>query len=405
MLFKVRVKNTNGEEIEKQIESSDKSTLFSEMKKEGYASILAIEEVNGKKKFEIHFLHNLFGKVSTHQKIMFAKNFGAMLKAGLSVSRSLEIILKQTKNKKLKKIVETIMEDVSKGKALHESLMQFPDVWGPLFVSMVRVGEESGRLSDSLYSVGTQMEETYLITKKVRGAMIYPAIILFVMCTVGVLLLIFVVPSLVKTFEDLHADLPLTTKVVIWISNFLSNHYLSALLIIVLIGVAFSLLFKNKKFREIFDLIVLKTPLINNIIKEVNVARISRTLSSLLSSGVDVVFAMEITAEVVQNHYYKDVLLETKAAIQKGASISSVLEKHEWLYPPFITEMISVGEETGQLSTMLGEGALYYEGEVSQKTKDMSTIIEPFLMVIIGAAVGFFAVSMITPMYTVLNTI
>lgn len=405
MLFKVKVKNSTGESIEKQMEVADRSALFQEIKKDGYSSILSIEEVGQKNKFEIHFLNNLVGRVSMHQKIMFAKNFGAMLKAGLSVSRSLEIILKQTKNKKLRKIVETTIEDVSKGKALHDSLASFPDVWGPLFVSMVRVGEESGRLSESLLGVGMQMEETYLITKKVKGAMIYPAIILGVMCTVGALLLIFVVPSLVKTFEDLKVDLPLTTRGVIALSNFLSHHYIASLLIIIATIFAFSLCFKNKKFRRFFDLVTLKTPLIGNIVKEVNVARISRTLSSLLASGVDVVFAMEITAEVVQNSYYKEVLLETKANIQKGTSISSILEKHEWLYPPFITEMISVGEETGQLSQMLAEGALYYENEVSQKTKDMSTVIEPFLMVIIGIAVGFFAVSMITPMYTVLNTI
>lgn len=405
MLYKVQGKNEKDEIIEKQYEAADKTALFTLLRRDGYANIIFVNEVKEDSPLNLDFIAKIFGRISAHQKIIFAKNFSSMLKAGLSVSRALEIIHKQIKNKKFKKIIETIMDDVSRGKALHDSFKAFPEVFSSLFVSMVKVGEESGRLHESLASVGAQMEQTYLLTKKVRGAMIYPAIILCVMFGVGAVLLIFVVPSLVKTFEELKADLPFSTEVIIWISNFLQHHFLVALLSIILFILGVALCFKNKTFNHYFDLFVLRLPIIGGIAKEVNVARVARTLSSLLSSGVDVVYAAEITSEVVQNSYYKEVLMRTKNDIQKGATISSIFAEYEWLYPPFITEMVSVGEETGQLSNMLAETATYYEDEVSQKTKDMSTVIEPFLMVIIGIAVGFFAVSMITPMYTVLNTI
>jgi type IV pilus assembly protein PilC len=157
--------------------------------------------------------------------------------------------------------------------------------------------------------------------------------------------------------------------------------------------------------RTFLDRVVLRIPTIGQLVKEVNIARITRTLASLLSGGVDVIYALQITGEVVQNSCYKAVLDEAKAAVQKGKPISGVLEEHEFLYPTFVSEMVSVGEETGQISGMLLETAGYYENEVEQKTKDLSTIVEPVLMVFIGIAVGLFAFSMITPMYSVLNNI
>jgi type IV pilus assembly protein PilC len=195
--------------------------------------------------------------------------------------------------------------------------------------------------------------------------------------------------------------LPLTTQFIIGLSDFIKNHFFIALLLI--IGVAVILYFSSKTTwgGRTIDFVLLRIPVIAPLVKETNAARTARTFSSLLTAGVDVILATQITIDVVQNVYYKEVLTKVKAVIEKGDPIAKVFEENERLYPPFVSEMVAVGEETGQLAGMFLNVATFYETEVEQKTKDMSTIIEPFLMIVIGLAVGIFAVSMIGPIYSI----
>jgi len=405
MKFKIQATNSEGKIYEREIEAPDRFAMYRQLKKEGDRDILYVHELTKTEVASANFLSNFLGKVGGHEKIMFAHNFGTMLKAGLPVSRALTILEKQTKNRKLKSVIARLNSEIDKGASLHSALEVFPDVFNGLFVSMVKVGEESGRLADSLVDVSQQMDRVYGIQKKVKSAMIYPAIILSVMAVVGILLLTFVVPSLVQTFQDLNADLPLSTKAIIFFSEALTTNYIACLAIAALFFIVLRLIYKSKRGKEGFDFFVLRMPLIGELMRELNMARITRTLAALLSSGVDTILAFDIAAAVTQNTYYRKALSEAQVYIQKGETLSSIFATYDKLFSPFFVEMITVGEETGQLSSMFGETATFYEGEVEAKTKDMSTIIEPVLMVIIGITVGFFAVSMITPMYTVLNSI
>jgi type IV pilus assembly protein PilC len=249
------------------------------------------------------------------------------------------------------------------------------------------------------------MERSSTLRKKIKGAMIYPSIVLIVMVIIGVLMMIYVVPSITKTFASMNVELPLTTQILITTSDFMSNNAL-----LVLVGGAaaifgFLAFLRTRIGKRIFHYLVTRIPVIGLIVKEVNAARTARSLASLLRAGVDVINAVTITRDVVQNVYYKDVLTIAAERVEKGTPLSDVFVERVDLYPVLVGDMIAVGEETGQISHMLEELAQFYETEVDQKTKDLSTIIEPILMVVIGSTVGFFALAMIAPIYSISDSI
>jgi type IV pilus assembly protein PilC len=350
-------------------------------------------------------LNNMFGKIKTQEKIIFARNLASMIEAGLSVTRALAVMEKQTKNKKLKTLLQDLSEDISKGQSLSESMKKKPEMFSTLFVSMVRAGEESGHLSESLKVVSLQMEKSHTLAKKVRGALMYPAVIVSIMILIGGLMLVYMVPTLTATFEGLGVDLPASTRLVITLSDFLRGNFLLTFLGLVALVVGTIASSKSKKGKRILDTVVLRLPIIGGVVKEINAARTARTMASLLSSGVDIVVALGVTEEVLQNSFYKEVLSEAQKKIQKGEPMSEVFVRYENLYPIFVGEMMSVGEETGKMADMLLGVAVFFEDEVDQKTKDMSTLIEPFLMVLMGIAVGFFAISMLAPTYSLVENI
>jgi type IV pilus assembly protein PilC len=270
---------------------------------------------------------------------------------------------------------------------------------------MVKAGEQGGSLADSLKTVATQMENSYLLTKRVRGALIYPGVIICLMIGIAILMFTYVIPTLMKTFIDLHVTLPWTTQILLNISDVVRGDGLWLLLGAFVIAYGYYRWSHSKSGKSIIDKLLLKIPIIGKLIKEVNTARAARTLSSLLESGVEVVESMNITGLVVQNVHFRNVLLKAGEAIGKGELLSKVFAEHTDLYPVFLVEMMSVGEESGKMSEMLVGVAQYYEDDINQKTKDMSTVIEPFIMIFIAAGVGFFAVAMISPMYSLVNAI
>lgn len=345
------------------------------------------------------------GTVTTREKIIFARNLASMVDAGLSVSRALVIMQRQTKNPKLKKILFDIDDSVRKGSSLSMALSKFPNVFPPLMISMVQSGEESGNLSEALNVVGEQMDKSYLLMKKVKGAMIYPGVIVTAMIIIGICMLIFVVPTLTKTFTELQIELPASTRFIIGLSDFVQNNL--SLFLFLIVGVIAAVYFgmKTRAGKRGMDWFVLHMPVVAPIAKEINSARTARTLSSLLSAGVPFVRSLQIVKQVVSNSYYQATLELAEKNIQLGLPISKVFREAENLYPIFVSEMMVVGEETGELGKMLFKVASFYEEEVDQKTKNMSTIIEPFLMVVVGVVVGFFALSMIAPMYSLADVI
>ena len=347
----------------------------------------------------------MIGTVKLSDKIIFTRNMAAMIDAGLTISRALTVMQRQMKNPIFKRTLKQIDDYIRSGSSFSDALRKFPKIFSPLFVAMVHAGEEGGVLGDSLRTIAQQMDRAYTLKKNIRGALIYPTIVIIAMVIIGILMLLYVVPTLSSTFEELGADLPGTTQAVVSISNFIIEHTLLTLGLMALASGSFVYALHTRIGRRIFEAFILHLPIIKGLVHETNAARTTRTLSSLLVSGVEVIAALKITREVVQNSYYKDVIKLAEKEIEKGGPISKVFLEHDKLYPALVGEIIAVGEETGKLSEMLMQIATFYEDEVAQKTKDMSTIIEPFLMLIIGAGVGFFAMAMIAPIYSLSNII
>lgn len=402
-LFTYKAKNKDGDIFKSTASAKDKFELYDQIRKDG-SEIIEVHE-KGSKRFSLNQFNELFGAVKEHEKVILTRNLGAMIEAGLSLTRALTVLERQSKNQKLKMVLSGVNNDIKSGGNFHTALKKFPKVFSPLFVSMVLAGEESGKLAGALKLIGSQLERSYTLKKKIKGALIYPGIILVAMVIIAVLMLVFVVPTLTSTFEELGAELPKSTEGIIAVSKFLSEQTLLAVLIPLLLGGLIYYGLRTKRGKRGFSYAMLHVPIIGELIKEIQAARTARTLSSLLSSGVEIVTAISITGEVLQNPYYKEVLVRAEKDVQKGTPLSGSFTDNEHLYPILVGEMISVGEETGKLPDMLLRVAEFYETEVEQKTKDMSTIIEPFLMIIIGTFVGFFALSMISPIYSLSESI
>lgn len=404
MQFSYKARASNGTVSTGELQARDRVEAINTIREMGVTPILVTQNMGGL----LSRLGNISfgsGKVKLSEKILFTKNLSGMLKAGLSLSRGLQVLSRQSNNKFLKKIIETLSETIDKGGTFSDGLAKYPKVFSALFVSMVRAGEESGGMPSALTEIGINLEKSYALNKKVKSAMMYPSIILCAIFLIGILMFVYVVPVLTKTFKELGTELPGSTKIVIGLSDLISNHLILLVLGIVVLVFLGVLAFRLPKTKRMIDWTVVRLPVIGTIVKEMNAARTTRTMASLLGSGVNIGRAISITKEVLQNVYYKKVMEDVEKVIEKGAPMSSVFKAETKLYPIMVGEMIEVGEETGKLGSMLLDVATFYEGEVDAKTKDLSTIIEPVLMIFIGVAVGFFAVSMLSPMYSIMDSI
>jgi len=394
----------DGEVYKGAAEVRDRFELYEVVRREG-GKVISISEENTNNIWSIHYWNARLGSVKEYDKVLFARNLGAMLSAGLSLARALAVLERQTKNPKLSRVMTQVAADVRRGDTLHVALAKYPNLFSRLFVAMVRAGEEGGDLSGSLATVGDQMERMYQLKRKVRSALIYPVVIIVAIIGIGVLMMVNVVPTLAQTFAEMDAELPLSTQFIIAISNFLVEYTVLALILTVGLGTAFYIALRTDMGKRVSDFVFLHMPLIGGMVREVNAARTSRTLASLLSSGVDVLASLEIVGEVVQNSYFREVIKSAASSVRQGEPLSAAFTRREDLYPVFVGEIMAVGEETGETTEMLKRLASFYEEEVDRKTKDLSTVVEPFLMVIIGAAVGFFAISMIAPIYSLSENI
>ncbi len=359
---------------------------------------LALDEV--KENSFSDFLANL-QSVPLKQKIVFIEDLQVMMKSGIAAPRALKIIAKQTKHKKFRKVLEDLATGVESGKSLHEVMERYPKIFSRIFVSMVKVGELSGNLEKALDYLGIQLEREADLKSKTKGAMIYPAVIVSAMVVIGLLMAVFVLPKLTSIFKDFNTDLPIATKMIISFSDFMAGN--SVLVIVMMVGIIGGSIYflKTKVGGEFTDLALLRFPMINPIIKKINLARGARVLSSMLGSGIPIVEGLQISSESVGNVYYQRIFAEAAGQVKLGKPLTAVLEKNPRLFPEIVVQMLQVGEETGTTENILNQLALHYETEVDDTMKNLSSIIEPMLLLVIGGVVAVLAVALIGPIYNI----
>jgi len=395
-------KSLKGEEKSGALETKDIHQLAKKLREQGFILIKA--ETGEKAAKERKFAISLpFGGVGLKEKMFFARNLQVMVASGLPLPRAIETLSSQTKSKKFQKALLNIKEDVVKGKSFSEALSIYPDIFSELFLSMVKVGEEAGTLDEVLKILAQQMERENTLKSKITGAMIYPAVIIAAMLGIGILMLVMVVPQLAATFKELEIELPVTTKFVMGLATFLVEKWYLVILILVFFIFFFLQAKRTKRGKATIDALLLKLPIISPIIRKTNAAQTVRTLSSLIASGVPIVRALEIVSGTLGNVYFKKAISEAAERVRKGEKLSEALKPYQDIYSLTVIQMIAVGEETGETSNILEKLADFFEEEVGRATENLASVIEPVIMLIIGAAVGFFAISMVQPMYSMLQ--
>lgn len=338
-------------------------------------------------------------------KIVFVQNLALMVKTGFSIGDALATLSQQIKRKQFAKVILDLHQSVVKGESFAEALRAHPAVFDELFVNMVIAGESSGNLEQTLFQLAHQMKKSYALHKKIRNAMIYPALILSVMVVVGTGMFIFVVPRILDLYTSSGYTLPLPTRIILAISNFIKYNgvLLGSLAGVIGIGLVASLRTETGKF--IWHRLVLHIPIAGKIIKRIQIARLSRVLNSLITTDIPIVKSFQIIAHTLGNRVYRRHLLNASQLLAKGDSVFSVLSARPDLFEPVVTQMIKVGEEAGVLDVMTNEIATFYEDEVDSTMANLTVIIEPVLMVIIGSGVAFLAVAIVLPIYSLVDEI
>lgn len=347
----------------------------------------------------------LFNRVSLVQKLFFTQNLEVMIRTGFSLSLALQTLAQQMQNKRFQWIIAQMTGEVRAGKTFANALEKHKDVFSEVFVSMVATGETSGKLQEVLKRLSIQLKKDHLLRSKVKNALTYPIIVVAAMVIIGIAVTVFVVPKLVTVFEESNVELPLPTKILIATSDILIRYgYLIAIAVFFLV-IGFLRLLKVEKLRNSLDRLILRLPIAGPIVKKIHLAQLTRTLSSLLETDIHIVESFQIIARTMSNTQYRIAIEQAAEQLKTGATISAVLGQHPELFTTILTQMVTVGEQSGSLDQIASEVADFYEADVDDTMSNLSTIIEPVLMLLLGGAVALLAVSIILPIYQLTETI
>jgi type IV pilus assembly protein PilC len=361
-------------------------------------------QVSPEKDASLSKLFPMFNKVKNNDIVVFTRQLSSMLSSGLTLLRSLEIFKDQVQSKAMAEVLEGVVNEVENGKSFSMAISKYPDVFSQIYISLIKAGEKSGLLDKVLLRLADNLEKDQKLKSTIKGALTYPIIIVILMAVVVVVMMIFVIPQLSVLYKNLNIELPLSTQIVVGLSNVIISFW--PLFIIVIVGVYLGFI-KWKKTNDgelVIDSLVLKLPVFGKLIKQTILAEFSRTFGLLVGTGTLVVEALVQTADTANNVYYKIAIKEVAKQVEKGVSIGDALAYYP-LFPPMLVQLVKIGEQTGKVDETLGKASEYFEREVDQTVKGLTTAMEPFIMVVLGVGVSFLIISVITPIYSLISSI
>lgn len=378
-------------------EASSPRELTAALRAQGFF-ILDVQEDRARRTV-FAWWQNATARASTVERALLARHLALMLRSGLTVDRAFQILVTQAAKSGIQNALREVHSAIQKGEALSVACARFPKIFSSLFISILRWGEAGGALPESLERLADQLEKDAQLRSAVRGALIYPAIVVGATVGLGVLMSTFVLPRLITVFESFQLDLPLSTRVFLAGARFLSAYGIFVLAGTLILAILLVLFLRLPASRPFIHAVVLRVPIVGRMIRDVNLARAERILGSLLRSGLPIVEALSITADALTNTHYQRALRAAQGEAQRGLPMKNILTKAPRLFPPLVVQMVAVGEETGRLPEVLLYLADFTEMQVAQTTKNLTTTLEPLLLVFIGLVVGGVALSVITPIY------
>jgi type IV pilus assembly protein PilC len=389
-----------GEVKKGEMEAADEVALRGQLRRLGYRSITAKIKPRGLREY-LPFLKQ---KVKERDVVVFSRVFSTMINAGLPLIQCLDLLAQQEQNQTFQKVIRAVKDDIEEGSSLTDALKKYPDIYDELFVNLVAAGEAGGILDVILARLSNYMEKAMKLKSKVKGAMTYPISVLVISIGVVALLLLKVIPVFQKMFAEAGGSLPAPTQFLINTSEFLQHYFYIILIALVAAVYGFRRFYKTDRGRYTVDDFLLKMPVFGPLFKKVAVAKFTRTMSTMLSSGVPILEALNIVSKTAGNVIVEDALIETRKSISEGRTIAEPLAETD-IFPPMVVQMIAVGEATGALDAMLAKIADFYDDEVDAAVDAMTALLEPFMLVFLGGVVGGMIISMYLPIFQMASVV
>jgi len=397
-LYSYKATDKSGTVIEETIQAANRQDVANVLKSDDL-NVLTVKNLSSGN------LTLFGGKVSVAEKAVFCRFLGTMLRSGLSLHEAVQILGKESKNKKMQEILSSIAFQTRKGQSLSVTLSKHKDVFDPVFLTMVKAGEESGTLDKSFDYLSKQLMARHELMQKIKGSLMYPAVVITAMMGVGILMVVFVLPQISSVFLKMNIDMPWTTKLILNFGDFVGHNvalfFISLFLFAVLVGVFFSVRSTKKMF---FNLLA-KIPVVKEIMNQIDVAQFARTLATLLQSGVPITEALNVSSDSLSQPQLRHQAKGFSESVSKGKSLSDILGENKQVFPTIMVQTIKTGEKTGTLEEVLKELADFYESEVEHQLKRITSLLEPVLMLVVGIIVGAMVIMIIAPIYSIIGNL
>lgn len=403
MKFVFKAKNSFGKYESGEINAPTREAAINLLQKENLFPVSLKEEAADRSDF-VKTLFKYYDQVSEKELVVFFSQLAILVEGRVPIVVALTAIKEQSTNVYFGRVIQEMIEDIEDGMSFSGAMEKQTDVFSNLAINVIRAGETSGDLKKSIEYIAENIERNYNLSSRVKSALIYPAIVMIVFFIIGFLVISFIVPKLTMIIKDLNADVPWYTQVLITSGDFMSRYWWAVAL--AMMGFVAGILYyvKTEDGQKEWDQMKLKLPIFGAVFRSVYIARFAQNLAALLSSGIPIIRALIIVSEVVNNVVYKEILVKAAEEVKRGGAMSDVFRK-TYLMPPMVTQMVKIGEDSGQIDTVLGHVAKFYDQETETTTKNLSTLIEPLLMIVIGLAVGFMAFSVLMPIYNIAGQI